>query len=237
MWISCLRASTGTGGLAKSIGPYVARLHLKADSFIQCAIIPAQREKTCTCFDIASDNAICHLCLSCGWEQVGVDHGSLEPLILRPLTFALRVYCPTPPTMAAFARDPELTALPTIGHGDLLTEEKVTGNKADSVEVLNEKEGKYLENSLDGNELYDEDDVVLLKGEPVVTNGKDVSRFVVDVRDDGEQALTFRSLFLGTVLAGLGAALCQVRIVIFSFHAHVFDRLPVVRSTYSSLCK
>ncbi|KAF9460047.1 oligopeptide transporter [Collybia nuda] len=50
----------------------------------------------------------------------------------------------------------------------------------------------------------------MLKGEPVVTTGKDVSRFVVDLRDDGETALTFRSLCLGTVLAGLGAALCQI---------------------------
>jgi OPT oligopeptide transporter protein len=52
--------------------------------------------------------------------------------------------------------------------------------------------------------------VALLNGEPAVTTGKDVSRFVVDVRDDGDDALTFRSFVLGTVLAGLGAALCQV---------------------------
>jgi hypothetical protein len=53
-------------------------------------------------------------------------------------------------------------------------------------------------------------DTALLKGEPIVTNGEDVSRFVVDIRDDGESALTFRSIFLGTVFAGLGAALSQV---------------------------
>ncbi|KAG6841278.1 hypothetical protein C0991_000256 [Blastosporella zonata] len=61
----------------------------------------------------------------------------------------------------------------------------------------------------------EDDDAVYLDGEPVVTTGRDVSRFVVDVRDDGEAALTFRSLFLGTVMAGLGAALCQVRFVFF----------------------
>ncbi|KAG7448856.1 oligopeptide transporter [Guyanagaster necrorhizus] len=49
-----------------------------------------------------------------------------------------------------------------------------------------------------------------LNDEAIVTSGQDVSRFVVDVRDDSDPALTFRSLFLGTVIAGLGAALCQI---------------------------
>jgi hypothetical protein len=47
-------------------------------------------------------------------------------------------------------------------------------------------------------------------GEPVITTGLDVSRYVVDIRDDEDPALTFRSLTIGTVFAGLGAALCQV---------------------------
>ncbi|KAG6887980.1 hypothetical protein C0995_011263 [Termitomyces sp. Mi166 len=60
-------------------------------------------------------------------------------------------------------------------------------------------------------EVHSEDDeVIYLNGEPVVTTGRDVSRFLVDVRDDGEAALTFRSLFLGTVTAGLGASLYQI---------------------------
>ncbi|KAL4258388.1 oligopeptide OPT transporter family protein [Pleurotus pulmonarius] len=81
-----------------------------------------------------------------------------------------------------------------------------------------EKGGKA---SLDGKEAYsdsekssqldlDDASVVRLKGEPVVTTGKDVSRYVVDIRDDGGEALTFRSFILGTVFAGLGAALCQI---------------------------
>lgn len=51
----------------------------------------------------------------------------------------------------------------------------------------------------------------LLSKEPVITSGEDVSRYLVDTRDDHDPALTFRSLFLGTIFAGLGAALCQVR--------------------------
>ncbi|PFH49334.1 hypothetical protein AMATHDRAFT_76236 [Amanita thiersii Skay4041] len=50
----------------------------------------------------------------------------------------------------------------------------------------------------------------MVNGEPVIRDGKDVSRFVVDIRDDGGNALTFRSFVLGTLFAGLGAALCQI---------------------------
>ncbi|KAF9269597.1 oligopeptide transporter [Marasmius fiardii PR-910] len=48
------------------------------------------------------------------------------------------------------------------------------------------------------------------KGEPIVTTGADVSHFIVDVRDDGDDAITYRSLALGTVIAGLGAAVSQI---------------------------
>jgi hypothetical protein len=47
-------------------------------------------------------------------------------------------------------------------------------------------------------------------GEPIINSGVDVSKFIVDLRDDGDEAVTFRSLALGTVIAGLGAALSQV---------------------------
>ena len=51
---------------------------------------------------------------------------------------------------------------------------------------------------------------VFVNGEPVITNGKDISRYIVDLRDDGDPSLTFRSIVLGTIFAGLGAALYQV---------------------------
>jgi hypothetical protein len=56
----------------------------------------------------------------------------------------------------------------------------------------------------DGRSLY-------VNGEPVITSGKDVSKYLVDLRDDGDPPVTFRSLVLGTVIGGLGAALYQVR--------------------------
>lgn len=68
-------------------------------------------------------------------------------------------------------------------------------------------EGKAFLRASDGES---DGDLVFLNGEPVVVTGRDVSRFVVDIRDDGDDALTFRSFVIGTVLAGLGATLCQV---------------------------
>lgn len=58
--------------------------------------------------------------------------------------------------------------------------------------------------------LNNEGEAVFIKGEPVITTGRDVSLYLVDVRDDGDPALTFRSLFIGTIFACLGAALCQI---------------------------
>lgn len=72
----------------------------------------------------------------------------------------------------------------------------------------------YDKEYMDSEKADGDTDVVLIKGEPVVTNGRDVSRFVVDLRDDGDNPLTFRSIFLGTVFAGLSAALSQVIIFI-----------------------
>ncbi|RDX52925.1 oligopeptide transporter [Lentinus brumalis] len=67
----------------------------------------------------------------------------------------------------------------------------------------------YLGHKIEHGSAYDEE-VEYVNGEPVITSGRDVSRYLVDVRDDGDPALTFRSLFIGTVFAGLGAALCQI---------------------------
>jgi hypothetical protein len=52
-------------------------------------------------------------------------------------------------------------------------------------------------------------DTLYVKGEPVIKDGKDVSRFAVDLRDDGDPPLTFRSFVLGSVFGALGAALDQ----------------------------
>ncbi|KAI0265053.1 oligopeptide transporter [Gloeopeniophorella convolvens] len=51
---------------------------------------------------------------------------------------------------------------------------------------------------------------VYVNGEPVITTGKDVSHHLVDLRDDGDPPFTFRSIVLGTMFGGLGAALYQI---------------------------
>jgi hypothetical protein len=50
-----------------------------------------------------------------------------------------------------------------------------------------------------------------VNGEPVITNGRDVSKYLVDLRDDEDPPFTFRSVVLGSVIGGLGAALSEVR--------------------------
>lgn len=57
-------------------------------------------------------------------------------------------------------------------------------------------------------------------GVPVIKTGRDISHFVVDIRDDGDEALTFRSILLGTVFACMGAALSQV-----STHSSLRDQM------------
>ena len=74
------------------------------------------------------------------------------------------------------------------------------------VDTLVDEKGS--QNDIDDN-IYLEDDSKP-SGEPVITTGHDVSRFVVDIRDNEDPALTFRSMCLGTIFAGLGAALSQV---------------------------
>ncbi|CAE6455014.1 unnamed protein product [Rhizoctonia solani] len=56
------------------------------------------------------------------------------------------------------------------------------------------------------------DDLMLVNGQPVIETGVHVSNFAVDVRDDGDPSLTWRSFWIGTVVAGLGAALSQIYI-------------------------
>ena len=71
-------------------------------------------------------------------------------------------------------------------------------------------------------------------GEPVIVNGRDVSRYLVDLRDDEDPPFTFRSVVLGTAIGGFGAALYQVRYVC------VLDaraRTRVCRSIFSSRFK
>jgi hypothetical protein len=89
----------------------------------------------------------------------------------------------------------------TLFHQDISTSEGT---------IVVDKKG--LQYSIDDNPLEDNSKSIFHNGEPVITTGYwyDVSRFVVDIRDDEDLALIFRSMFLGTIFAGMGAALSQV---------------------------
>ena len=63
----------------------------------------------------------------------------------------------------------------------------------------------------------DNEGPLFVKGEPVITSGRDVSKFIVDLRDDEDPPFTFRSVVLGTLMGGLGAALYQVCTLVLNF--------------------
>ena len=64
-----------------------------------------------------------------------------------------------------------------------------------------------------------------VNGEPVINSGRDVSRFIVDLKDDQDPPFTFRSVVLGTVIGGLGSAVVEVCHVQFSSYASSNTRL------------
>lgn len=93
--------------------------------------------------------------------------------------------------------------LPVLDHSPVLQEKQ-----ADSIDVVNEKASYGSQSSLEHGQ--DGEDGKIVNGERVIVDGNDVSRYLLTTRDDGDPAITFRSVVLGTVFAGLGAAMCQV---------------------------
>jgi hypothetical protein len=98
---------------------------------------------------------------------------------------------------------PELQGtLPTLPSSS----DKPTSNIPDDKEVSLD-----LDNS-SGAENEDEKPQYV-NGEPVIRTGRDVSRYLVNLRDDQDPPFTFRSILLGTMVGGLGAALFEVCLV------------------------
>ncbi|TCD71832.1 hypothetical protein EIP91_003175 [Steccherinum ochraceum] len=84
--------------------------------------------------------------------------------------------------------------------------EKVIGDH----DLVTDKEYYSDEKSLETASGDRDSSVEWVNGEPVISNGRDVSKYLIDIRDDGDPAITFRSCVLGTVFAGLGATLVQI---------------------------
>jgi len=98
-----------------------------------------------------------------------------------------------------------------------------------------EKEAALNVEKSDFVDEYPGEKPVYVNGEPIISTGSDVSKFLVDLRDDGDPPLTFRSLVLGTLFGGLGAALFQVCMyspICLSIGAY---RTLAIRSMFSSL--
>lgn len=83
----------------------------------------------------------------------------------------------------------------------------------DSTEYVSRQTDSAYDKTGSLEELNYDGDVLRVNGEVVIRTGADVSNFLLDIRDDEDPALTFRSIVLGTVFAGLGAALCQVSLL------------------------
>ena len=92
-----------------------------------------------------------------------------------------------------------------IHHDPLASQGNSTFSNDEKLKNIGDKPLDSLEN------LEQDLEPAYHNGEPVITTGRDVSRFVVDIRDDEDPALTFRSIFLGTIFAAMGAALGQVQ--------------------------
>lgn len=95
--------------------------------------------------------------------------------------------------------------------GDPSSSEKITTSS--SMENSYHERQAYLD--LENASKSNSTPSVGANSERVLSSGKDVACFVVDLRDDGDESLTFRSFFLGTVFAGFGAALSQVLLHFF----------------------
>ncbi|KZT71957.1 OPT superfamily oligopeptide transporter [Daedalea quercina L-15889] len=120
--------------------------------------------------------------------------------------FAERVHGPAP-VMADHLESLARTTSP-------LSEQGSFEDKVDYSPKTEKSEIDYATDKLEKHTSADasagEGETAFIKGEPVITSGADVSKFLVDLRDDGDPAITFRSFVLGTVFAGLGAAVCQI---------------------------
>jgi hypothetical protein len=83
--------------------------------------------------------------------------------------------------------------------------------KVTYVGTAKDEEESALDPDKSSDGYNDEDEKPLfVNREPVITSGRDVSKYLVDLRDDEDPPFTFRSVVLGTMVGGLGAALYQV---------------------------
>ncbi|RDI88757.1 hypothetical protein Vi05172_g1429 [Venturia inaequalis] len=77
--------------------------------------------------------------------------------------------------------------------------DRTSGNEQPATDVGQESFGAPPDN-----------EVQYVKGYPVIRSGADVSKFIVSTRDDGDPALTFRSVVLGTIFTALSSVITML---------------------------
>ena len=112
----------------------------------------------------------------------------------------------------------ESTVAPVINSPSVYISRNESGNY--SVQDA-KSDGNYssekMGDSDSGNEKIGVDDestdqeALIVNGEPVIQTGLDIAKYAIDLRDDNDPSLTFRSIVLGSMFAALGATLSQVR--------------------------
>ncbi|KAE8350720.1 OPT oligopeptide transporter protein-domain-containing protein, partial [Aspergillus coremiiformis] len=111
---------------------------------------------------------------------------------------------------------PTFVEAPADGSRDLNVSRPLKGeNKVEEpYETVSEQKTTGQPHEKDGEDSVgsqgDNDDVLYVKGHPVIRTGADVSKFIVSVRDDGDASLTFRSMVLGTVFTALSSAITML---------------------------
>ncbi|KAB8217680.1 OPT oligopeptide transporter protein-domain-containing protein [Aspergillus novoparasiticus] len=103
-----------------------------------------------------------------------------------------------------------------VSSGSQLT--KRVNKSEEPYETVTEQKATGRPRETDGEDSLgsrgDGDDVLYVKGHPVIRNGNrlcaDVSKFIVSVRDDGDSSLTFRSIVLGSVFTALSSVITML---------------------------
>lgn len=96
---------------------------------------------------------------------------------------------------------------------------EVSSNPANSEDVpshlegseINEKNARVLDTEVKaGPPVYDGPEEEVVPDDAVIVTGADAANYLLPLRDDHDPALTFRGLFLATILSGWQAAMTQI---------------------------
>jgi hypothetical protein len=121
--------------------------------------------------------------------------------------------------------DPTTTvlAVPTPQQDEAVSEKKGLSTDDDAVKASGKDGGSLSPEIKEATPPFDhassQDKDTDDEGHIIIT-GADAAAHLLPMRDDGDPALTFRSLFLATILACFQAVMYQIYLVIYSLSRH-----------------